>query len=338
VIKRAFFALVLGITLYLLVPRFGGLQRSLFELRHAHVWLMVLGALIEAASLFMYVMLYRKVLEAEHRPVSVLAAGQGVMAAFLVSHVVPGGSAAGTIVNVKTMERKGVPPRISSLGIGLTVLLSDLAFVVIFLAGLVYSLAKGHVPVGFVAGVTIVLPILLGVMGLTFLFSFRPEPAKKVVHAVAAALHRLVHRVDPDAVTGAVSELASEARTTLTGRSLLLTIVYALANRLLDVFVLYLFFLAVGHHQHFGALVVAYSIANLAGVIPLTPAGLGVVEATLLAVSVGFGAARATALVAVLGYRLVNFWLPLPVGLYAYIRTRVVAPIPVPHARARPGR
>ncbi|TMK80479.1 MAG: flippase-like domain-containing protein, partial [Actinobacteria bacterium] len=74
--------------------------------------------------------------------------------------------------------------------------------------------------------------------------------------------------------------------------------------------------------QHFGALLVAYALANMAAAIPLTPAGLGFVEATLIGVSVAFGAPREVAVVAVLGYRLVNFWLPLPVGLVAYIHSR----------------
>jgi len=51
------------------------------------------------------------------------------------------------------------------------------------------------------------------------------------------------------------------------------------------------------------------------------------------------GAPRQIAVVAVLGYRLVNFWLPLPVGLVAYIHSRTKpesAPItPSSSSRAR---
>jgi uncharacterized membrane protein YbhN (UPF0104 family) len=36
-----------------------------------------------------------------------------------------------------------------------------------------------------------------------------------------------------------------------------------------------------------------------------------VVEVTLVAITAGFGAPRATAVLAVLGYRIVNYWLPL---------------------------
>jgi uncharacterized protein (TIRG00374 family) len=73
----------------------------------------------------------------------------------------------------------------------------------------------------------------------------------------------------------------------------------------------------------FGPLAVAYAAANIASAIPLTPGGLGVIEATLVAVTVGFGAPRATAVLAVLGYRLVSYWLPLLPGALAYLHLRL---------------
>ncbi len=47
------------------------------------------------------------------------------------------------------------------------------------------------------------------------------------------------------------------------------------------------------------------------------------IEVTLVAITVGFGATRPTAVLAVLGYRLVNCWLPLLPGAAAYIRLQV---------------
>jgi uncharacterized protein (TIRG00374 family) len=65
------------------------------------------------------------------------------------------------------------------------------------------------------------------------------------------------------------------------------------------------------------------SAANIASAIPITPGGLGVIEVTLVAITVGFGAPRATAVIAVLGYRVVNYWLPLLPGALAYLRLRL---------------
>jgi uncharacterized protein (TIRG00374 family) len=69
--------------------------------------------------------------------------------------------------------------------------------------------------------------------------------------------------------------------------------------------------------------VVACAAANLASAIRLTPGGLGVIEVTLVAITVGFGAPRATAVLVVLGYRVVNYWLPLLSGALVYLHVRL---------------
>ena len=43
----------------------------------------------------------------------------------------------------------------------------------------------------------------------------------------------------------------------------------------------------------------------------------------MVAITAGFGAPRATAVPAVLGYRIVNCWLPLLPGAVAYLRLRL---------------
>ena len=54
-------------------------------------------------------------------------------------------------------------------------------------------------------------------------------------------------------------------------------------------------------------------------------AGIAVALVALAAaVTVGFGAPRPTAVLAVLGYRIVNFWLPLLPGAVAYLRIRLI--------------
>ena len=325
-IKRVLMVVAAGVAIYLLVPRLGGLSRDAAALRHANFYLVGLGILAEAASLAAYVQLFRDCLRAENEEVPWFAAARGVMSAFLISHVLPGGAATGTIVNVRAMEREGVSARKTGLALVLVVVMSDMALALIFLAGLIYSLAKQRLPVGYIAVVAIVIPLLVTLVGVVFLLTFRRDLGARAVRRIGRILHRVFHRIDPDALERQAEELVDQARAALSGRRFLVAMGLALANWLLDIGVLYLFFLALGHHQHFGALLVAYAVANMAAAIPLTPSGLGFVEATLIAVSVAFGAPRQIAVVAILGYRLVNFWLPLPVGLAAYIRSRATAP------------
>ncbi len=52
--------------------------------------------------------------------------------------------------------------------------------------------------------------------------------------------------------------------------------------------------------------------------IPLTPGGLGFVEAGLTGMLALAGVGGAAAAVATLAYRLISFWLPIPAGAVAY--------------------
>ena len=69
-------------------------------------------------------------------------------------------------------------------------------------------------------------------------------------------------------------------------------------------------------------LLLAFVTALVLGMIPITPGGLGFVEAGLTATLTLAGIAAADAVVAAATYRLAAFWLPLPAGLVAYLAFR----------------
>jgi hypothetical protein len=92
---------------------------------------------------------------------------------------------------------------------------------------------------------------------------------------------------------------------------------------LLDASSLWVFVAAFGHLMTPYGLLVAYGLANVMAVVPITPGGLGVVEGILVPTLVGFGSPRGVAILGVITYRLVNFWLPIPVGALAYLSLRV---------------
>jgi len=61
----------------------------------------------------------------------------------------------------------------------------------------------------------------------------------------------------------------------------------------------------------------AFVAASVLSMIPLTPGGLGFVEAGLAATLAAAGIGTQKALAATLLFRLVSFWLPLPIGAVA---------------------
>jgi hypothetical protein len=75
---------------------------------------------------------------------------------------------------------------------------------------------------------------------------------------------------------------------------------------------------AVGSHARPSLVLLAFCGAQVLAQIPVTPGGLGFVEAGLTAMLTLAGVSGGNAVLATLAYRLVSYWLPLPVGLAAY--------------------
>jgi uncharacterized protein (TIRG00374 family) len=73
-------------------------------------------------------------------------------------------------------------------------------------------------------------------------------------------------------------------------------------------------FLAVGAGVPWRGLLLAYGAGQLAAILPITPGGLGVVEGSLTVALVAFGGAHYSTVAAVLLYRLMSFWLVVPIG------------------------
>ena len=66
----------------------------------------------------------------------------------------------------------------------------------------------------------------------------------------------------------------------------------------------------------------AYSATNVIALVPITPGGIGVVEASLGGMLVLAGVPASTAFLATLAYRVVSYWLPLLAGAIAYVLAR----------------
>ena len=305
-----------------LLPRIGGLAREAAGLRHANPAFMVAAVLAQAVSLACYALLYRRVLASLGARVRFGLAARVILASFLVSHLTPFGSAAGTLLNVNTLEADGVAAATTTEGIGLTSLLSSVALIALFGAGFVATAGR-HLSRYYVITAGIALALVVCVAAVALFVGAHPAIAERAGRWAARLARRVRPGIDPDKVAQSSGQLVVRARSALTGRAFLEGYGFAAADLLFDLLSLDLMFLAVGYQPGFGPLAVAYAAANIASAIPLTPGGLGVIEVTLVAITVGFGAPRATAVLAVLGYRLVNYWLPLLPGALAYLDLRL---------------
>jgi uncharacterized protein (TIRG00374 family) len=121
-----------------------------------------------------------------------------------------------------------------------------------------------------------------------------------------------------------VLRLAARLQTLVADRPRLVRgLLWDLAFWLCSAASLWVFLAAFGYRAGVDGLIVAFALAYVLAAIPITPAGLGVVEATMIAMLTFFGADRGTATLGVVSYRLINFWLPIPLGALAYLSLQV---------------
>jgi uncharacterized protein (TIRG00374 family) len=284
----------------------------------------------QAVSLGSYAQLYRRVLAAFGARIRFRLAADVTLASFFVSHLTPFGSATGTVVNASTLEAEGVPAATTGEAIALTSLMSTVALIVLFGTGFVTTSGR-HVSHQYLVIAGVALFLVVAALAAVLAVGSHPAIAGRAGRWAASVARHVRPGIDPDKAGQTASRLASLARTALTGRAFLTSFGFASGDLLFDLLSLDLVFLALRYQPGFGPLAVAYAAANIASAIPLTPGGLGVIEVTLVAVTVGFGAPRSTAVLAVLGYRIVNYWLPLIPGAIAYLRLRLVNKPPPAH-------
>jgi uncharacterized protein (TIRG00374 family) len=319
-LRRLAVFLLLGLVVeYLVLPQIAGARRALSLVSHVNLALVGVAVLLEAASLAAYAQLTRAVLPAATAP-GLATTARIDLATLAVSHIVPGGAAAGTGVGFRLLTEAGVEPGDAGFGLAVQGLGSAVVLNVLLWTALVVSIPLHgfHALYGTAA---IVGAVIIGGFSTLVVLIVRGEArAARILRTVARRLpfvqeetvHRLVHRV------------AARLRVMAADRPLLIRAVsWATANWLLDAACLWVFLAAFGHLVSPDALIVSYGLANVLAAIPLTPGGLGVVEAVLASSLVGFGSPRGVAILAVVAYRLVNFWLPIPVGGLAYAWLKV---------------
>jgi len=323
---------VLGvITYFFVLPDLRQAQWS--QLAHVDVPWLVGGVTLEALSLVSYSFLTRSLLPPGGPRLSRVFRIDSSCTA--IGHVVPAGSAASAALGYRLFTRSGVAPNdyyfvLASQGPGSAVVLNVLLWAALLIS--IPFTGLGHLYVGALAtGAGVLVAVASFVCALTW----GQEHAVRVVRRVVA----LVPHAHPDAAERFVRALASSVRTLRRDpRRIHRALVWAAVNWILDAASLWCFVAALGHYANPAVLFCAFGIANIAAALPLTPSGLGVIEVLLPLLLAANGITKGLATLAVIGWRLVNFWLPIPFGAGAYLSLLVPGPHRGTAERALPAR
>ncbi len=309
--RVAAFAL-LGVGIYIVGP---GLVELLSEApRLATVELTWLGAALAAQglSLASFITLTRLSLGGERWPLVTLITLSGNAA----GKILPAGL--GGAVQVQMAVRAGVPtPRALTGFAAVSVVITAVPFALplLSLPAIVGGLpvARGLARAAIIGAV---LFVTLAVVSAILLASNRPLEA--VARGVQTVRNRLRPRHDPvlDMPERAIRERDLLIHTL--GPRWWKGLLAAVARASFDYLSLVACLAAVGARPSPALVLLAYVASVVLALIPLTPGGVGFVEAGLVGTLGLAGVGQAEAVLATLAYRLVSYWLHLPIGGVAY--------------------
>lgn len=302
---------------YVVIPQIPGLESTGRALLSAPLWVPVLAVGLEASSLATYAEIELVALRADGmRPRRSLVQRTTVVGTSL-GRTLPGGTATALALVVGALSRSGLPAASVTGALAATGVLSSVVLALLLVPAALLALAGGAAGT-LAAGALGAAGAVIAGAALLPLVLRKPAHTAGLVKRALVPLARgpLRRRLDPDALAETVRAGLRSARGLLLRRhATLRALGWATANWLTDAAALLVVTMTVGTGVPLTALLLAYIVGQLAAAVPLTPGGVGVVEAGMVATLVAAGAPAAAATAAVLGWRLVSHWLPIVAGL-----------------------
>jgi len=228
--------------------------------------------------------------------------------------IVPGGVAAAGAMQYSMLVRAGIPGAAAASGMTASSLL--VFGTLLALPLLAVPAIAGGAPVdpnlaraAFAGAVVFVALFAIGVACVVW-----DRPLELAGRAAQAVRNRVLRRREP--LIGLPEKLVDERDIVVAvlGRQWWKALLAAAGRWVLDFLTLLAALYAIGSHTRPSLVLLAFCAAQLLGTLPLTPGGLGFVEAGLTGTLALAGVGAGPAVVATLAYRLVSFWLPIPAG------------------------
>ncbi len=303
-----------AISLYLLAPSLIQMFGSWRKLEEINPWWFLVMFGCEAGSFVCIWALFRVAI----RDAGWFVIATSQLSSNAVSRIVPGGVAAGGTVQYKMLATAGADPAAAASALTAVSLISTATVFALPLLSLPAIVAGTPVDNGLAQAAWIGAGVFL-VMFTVGVVLLRADRPLEVVGSLIERFLAFVRRSGPPA--GELAEQIVVERNkikTSLGKRWVRAVAAAVGNWGLDYLALLAALTAVGARPNPSLVLLAFTAAMVLAMIPITPGGLGFVEAGLAATLTLAGVAPTEAAVATLAYRLTSYWLPLPAGAIGY--------------------
>ena len=276
-------------------------------------------------SIVFYSLLFRRLLELLRYPVTLGLALRINLAGLAAAHLFSAGGLGGAAVTYRVLQKRGMPHSLVLIAVIFQNAFAYMLLFALFAASLIVLVLRGQGGDATTLISTVLVALLFVLAGYGFWLLNHPSSLRRRARQVAGWLERRIKRVHIDPVVlgeyldGVVDGWRRLRRD---GWGHLRTVGHAAGYWGFDIICLVFVMFAFHEYIAIDKVIIAYAIAYVVGTFSPTPSGLGAVEGVLIALLVGFGLASGPAVAIVLIYRLIFFWLPIPVGLGTYLTVR----------------
>ena len=320
---------VLGvIAIYLVFPRVAGLDEEIARIDDAAWYWLVIAVAFNVVAFASYMALFRGILggtgESElKRRLDARASYQITMAGLAATRLFSAAGAGGLVLTYWALRKAGMERRRSACRmVAFLVLTYSVYLVALVIFGVLLrtGVLPGDNPVG---GTIVPAAIAFAAMVILGLIALIPGDFERRLHDYSRGYRR----------TRWTQRLASGPATIATGvRTALdyighpsrgaLAVGGAIGFWAANIGVLWASFEAFGGDVPFAVLVQGFFVGMAANLIPSPAGGVGSVDAGMIGAFVLFGIPTGIVFPAVLTYRVIAFWLPIPPGIVAYFQLR----------------
>ena len=314
IIWRAIALIAALVVLYLFLPSIAEVLSAWPRLAHLNPLWIGVAVLAEAASFSCVWWLLSLALRSRNW----FAISTSQLAGNALSQVVPAGAAAGATLQYRMLAASGIDTAAAGSALTAVAVLQLATLSAIPVLSLVLSLTGQPINRGLQQAAWIGLGffVLLMAVGAVLVTSDRAVSA--LGRAIQAVRNRLLrHRAAVRDFPERLRDQRDLIRQAL-GEKWVTALLATVGKWAFDYGALLASLAAVGARPNPGLVLLAFAAGQVLAMIPITPGGLGFVEAGLTGVLALAGVSAGDAVLATLSYRLVSFWMPLPSGLVSY--------------------
>jgi uncharacterized protein (TIRG00374 family) len=321
---------LLGIAgIYLVIPKLVGIDESLDRLDEATWYWIVVAVAFNVAAFAAYVALFRGILggasddDPVRRRLDVKASYQITMAGLAATRIFSAAGAGGIVLTYWALRKAGMPRRRSACRmVAFLVLLYSMYLLALMSFGVLLrtGVLSGDNPVGGTIVPAAMSAVAIVVLGLIALI---PGDFERRLREFARGYRRARFATR---IASGPATIATGVRTSIDylrhPRRGALAVGGAAGFWAANIGVLWASFEAFGGNVPFGVLVQGFFLGMVANLVPSPAGGVGSVDAGMIGAFVLFGIPKEIVFPAVLTYRVIAFWLPIPPGLVAYFQLR----------------